>query len=67
MLPRSGDIPDQNLKWYKTTFDRRHLTAGRLAAGHLTVRHLTPRRFYRGQLKAKKGKGAYLMGIPSLS
>jgi len=31
-----------------TTFDRRHLTAGRLAAGHLTVRHMTPGRFYRG-------------------
>ena len=36
-----------------TTFDRRHLTAGHLAAGQLTVRHLTPGPFYRGQLTAK--------------
>jgi len=30
-----------------TTFDRRHLTAGRLTARQLTVRHLTPSPFYR--------------------
>jgi len=39
-----------------TTFDRRYLTAGRLAAGHLTVRHLTPSRFYCGQLTANACK-----------
>ena len=45
-----------HIQYGSTTFDRRHLTAGRLAAGQLTVRHLTPSRFYRRQLTAKKVK-----------
>ena len=49
-----------------TTFDRRHLTAGRLAAGHLTVRHLTPSRFYRGQLTAKACKRIVMVSCLSV-
>jgi len=49
-----------------TTFDRRHLTAGCLAAGHLTVRHLTPSRFYRGQLTAKACKRIVMVSCLSV-